>query len=563
MLFSRSARDRIERIVPLLMAMLIATLYAAPTGRFIEHQTNIAAAYNEPIGYRYFWTMRNVDGVDDFTHPGQGPLIGVLQKMIYVGLKIGDSAPQSNLVAKMNLFGYLTNLATVALMTLLLMTVALSRGISLPSKVLLLALPMLFSYGWYYGFHYTLTPDYAILLPPLMLWTAFIATQILAKPPGESATASELFQGGLVAGLAVSLKITYVFAPVALIGAAILSRPHRKIRDLGGVLAICVLIYLLAILVYYDFSYQFVLLFLKYLFGWAIGMSGGGNPAAPNFMAEFLNVDTNWGSPTSYVVPLAELVFSLLVISYIQGRLRKYDVVLLAAVAAIGVNFIFVILRQAPATAFDFSVVPPLAVTVALARLPGTRERAVAYLVVAGVALAAPAAWWGAHASWVRDNLGVISSLAAVDKNGRFNEQIYNWNRSHGLPIVLLIPDASYDVGTVEDMMWRGFAGLPWSGGWIANDNSTRKRLFPEYIFINYSESFRAQLPSRYVFMWTDFNGPPVTAPGFDLKVHHDYLRRYGYLQLEYSDRCRNWPTNHILIVHSCVIDRPPLSGPG
>ena len=190
-------------------------------------------------------------------------------------------------------------------------------------------------------------------------------------------------------------------------------------------------------------------------------------------------------------------------------------------------------------------------------------------LAVFGVGVLALAALWTMKSfPLVRDNAGMISIMAEADKRagGLWNQRVYDWNRSHGLPVVTLIPNNFFGVGTIEDMMARGLAPLPAPPPFDANENPTRERFFPQYWFVDYRSTRHDEIdigmgrkmpmPKRYVFMWMAPLDPHSWAGDFaSAQAEHEYLEREGYLALLGTGRCRTWQIIFGgIAAHSCVV---------
>ena len=547
------------------VAAAVLMLYAAPLVHFILAGTSVAPAFNENIGYRYFDMLRAVERPADFTHPIQGTLTGVLQQLIYVALRLIDPAPQNALVEKTNLFALATSASALVFLAAVMLAVARSRAIDPAAKLALLFLPLVYEYGCYYGFWFTLLPDYYVFQQPLLLSAAFLSLA-LAKPAlAERRRGRFAALAGAVMGLLAGLKITYIATPALILAAPLFAYSRHRLRDLAALAAVAAASYALCLLAYYHGNVAYAEHFLALLYGWLPGLTG-----SSSFAGELFNVSPPWYGSGSYVPLWLMAGFCLIAVAAALARNPKaaLSLVVWAGLAAIALNLYFVLRRGAATSAIDFYLATPTLSLILIARLrPHRQPNAVLAAFSAGT-LALAALWTAMSLTLVRGDAGMIPIMAEADKRagGLWNERVYEWNRSHGLPIVTLIPNNLFGVGTIEDMMARGLAPLPAPPPFNANENPTRAELFPQYLFIDYQSTRaggivmgpgrREPMPKRYVFMWMAPVDPHVWAgDAAGAEAESAYLEREGYLALLGTERCRTWQVVFAgLAVHSCVI---------
>jgi len=549
----------------LLLALAVAIIYAAPLLHLILAGTSVAPAFNENIGYRYFYILRAIENPVDFTHPIQGTLTGVIQQAIYLALRLVDPAPQNALVEKTNLFALATSLSATVILALVLIAVARSRAIDFPSKLALFALPLIYEYGSYYGLWFTLLPDYYVLQEPLLIFMAFVSLVLAQSALTERRMVKLVALSGAIMGLLAGLKVTYGVTPVLMLGASIFAASRHRLRDFAILTAACGATCALCLLVYYHGNVSYAVRFVVLLYYWMPGLTG-----SSSFAAELLNLAHPWFGSGSYVPIWMMSGFCLVAIA---GALFRHphgarNPIVWAGLTAIAINLYFVLRRGAATSAIDFYLAVPTVALILISRLRPSRD-ANGMLAVFGVgALALAALWTIKSFPLVRDNAGMISIMAEADKRagGLWNQRVYDWNRSHGLPIVTLIPNNFFGVGTIEDMMARGLAPLPAPPPFDANENPTRERFFPQYWFVDYRSTRhdgidigmgrKMPMPKRYVFMWMAPLDPHSWAGDLaSAQAEHEYLEREGYLALLGTGRCRTWQIIFGgIAVHSCVV---------
>ena len=547
------------------VAAAVLVLYAAPLLHFILAGTSVAPAFNENIGYRYFDMLRAVERPSDFTHPIQGTLTGDIQQLIYLALRLIDRAPQNALVEKTNLFALATSASAVVVLAAVMLAVARSRALDPAAKLALLLLPLVYEYGCYYGFWFTLLPDYYVFQQPLLLCAAFLSVA-LAKPALAERQRGRLAAlAGGVMGLLAGLKITYIATPALILAAPLFANSRRRLRDLAALAAVSAATYALCLVAYYHGNVAYAFRFLTLLYAWLPGLTG-----SSSFAGELFDLGPPWYGGGSYVPLWLMAGFCLVSVAAALARNAKAarSLVVWAGLAAIALNLYFVLRRGAATSAIDFYLATPTVSLMLIARLRPHRNANAVLAAFSVGTLALATLWTAMSLTLVRGDAGMIPIMAEADRRagGLWNERVYEWNRSHGLPIVTLIPNNLFGVGTIEDMMARGLAPLPAPPPFNANENPTRAELFPQYLFIDYQSTRqdgivmgpgrREPMPGRYVFMWTAPVDPSNWAgDAAGAEAERAYLEREGYLALLGTERCRTWQVVFGgLEVHSCVV---------
>ena len=364
---------------------------------------------------------------------------------------------------------------------------------------------------------YHLFPDYHAYEKVLLLCTAwfFVRKFICDKPTVRSFAVL-----GVMAGFAAALKIN--LGPLMLLLAASQGPlPYFAIAATSSAAT-----YALLLLLYYGPH----LAFIRDYFLLLLNVSG----SQWTFHWSDLSPFASWRDHSMSNLGAYLILCALLLLGLVRTRPRPSAVLFLI----MGLSFSMAVKRGGGASYFDAVVVTLLLICIAIAAMP---PRAVCAQVALGlltlnIALS------------VSVNLGRIA-MAGTPMNppGRvWQRDLYEWNRSHRLPIYAIFPDNHFLSGTIEDMIMRGFSNFlrTW---YEANENPSRKKLFPGYAFGSYD--LKIERPS--VVEWVE------AKPSFpfedDISTHNALMKR---ITSEYGSECVELtpPASSYLIVHSCVL---------
>lgn len=556
-----------------LVAVIVGLVVALPPLRFVLEGANLAAYYSENFGYRYFPAMRMIAANDLFTDLLQGPLLPLFHKILYLLLapESGDHAEQ--IVARINAFGYWTYAASAWCLLAALAWIGTDRSLPPATRQAICLAPLGFSFTYEIGFEYNLYPDY-VRFAQVFAVLALHNLARLAFALGERRPLkSILAQGAILSGFALSLKPTYgVLLPVCvscfLVGARPLGFMRGTIHALAGFAWRSLLVWAAVLLTTYEFNVRDSIHHVRNLANFV-----GGRSRDPGFERELLDVFASWTGHTYSVfwwfVIGAALALTLLVRSRREGTWRgtalgiTSGLVLSCALFAAGM-----IKRGGGASFFDAMLVLVGTLALAAGLVGGTSHTALAYRLLIGFFLALPVAWTLSHARYVWSNAGILDRLVAdkpMDGVTPWNQQVFDWSRSHGLPVFTLMPSNSYAVGTVEDMVMRGMTDSFVDNWYVSNRHPARARFFPLHYFVSYDvariadgslQAYGSPPAAKYVFVWTESLAPRSGLPSVDEDRHHrEYLEREGYWGLKGSDHCRTWMAPATgMRVWSCVV---------
>lgn len=493
----------------LFAALCIAAVSISPL-LFLWYDFALPDFYHENIGFRFFWTMRWVDGAPgDFIHPGQGVLLPFIQAAYY-------SVAQGDLWDRINTFANLTSIGGVASIAGVMLIIAVDRIPSRAKAALLLA-PVFLAISHQHLFAYHLYPDYHIYAQALLTFVAwyFVREFVVGAPRLSS------FVGlGILAGLAAALKIN--LGPLVLLLA--LANGTRQMAIIAGCASALVYGGLLAI--YYRFRPGFITDYFIGLFNFA------GN---------------DWSFPWAELFPFASwhahtmsnLGAALLLAAVLLAILYKSSARLAAVLAGItAFALLMAIRRGGGASYFDATVVTTLVCAIAISSpsMPPMPARAAITLMASSVVIWTLTSW-----PKLLNNNGLILQPAT-----NWQRTLYDWNARHNLPILAIFPSNSFVVGSIEDMMMRGFSNF--ARVWYeANDNPSLHKLFPNHRFGSYDVKITRPAVVQWVEATESFPFPD------DWRLHNERMRQIVGPNTGDCFEVRP-PIAPFTIVHSCVV---------
>lgn len=468
--------------------------------------------FNENIGFRFFWTMRWMDGApDDFIHPGQGVLLPFIQA-IYYHFTFGD------LWHRMNQFAHLTVVGGVVFMAIVLLLIAMDPRLHFRAKAALLIAPVVLALSHLSSFSYHIYPDYHAYEKPLLLltvWT-YVRLFICAKP-----TVKSFIWLGVLAGLNAALKIN--LGPLVLL----LAISAGPLRGFFFAAAASFIVYASLLAAYYGFHIAWIARYFNILFIFSEN--------APQFAWGQLSPFGLWNTYASMSNLGFYLILGAVLIAVVAFARPRIAAVLFAILAF---SFWMAVKRGGGASYFDALVVTVYICAIAVAAIErhvfvttGTLSIMILNVVI-----------------WSASNMNMVMLAGSSGKGVEIGWQrhLFLWNRSHGLPIYGIFPSNHLLGGTIEDMIMRGFSNFLQS--WYqSNDNPSRKKLFPNYTFGSYD--LKIKRPA--VVEWTEAKHPfPFDD---DIDAHNMRMKQ---ITANFGKECIAAAplAAPYLVVHSCVV---------
>lgn len=545
------ARGRLVRrtsdILPLCIIRTVGVvtwlICSYPPTDLISRSANLAAIASENVSFRYFLSLRLVEGPSQYTNPGQGPLLPLFQNILYRIVSVIDPNPAGTLIAKLNAFAHLTLLSYVVGLAVVIGLIC-SRRLTLTTweRIALLSSPIFVQYSWYHAYLHLILPDYYGFAMLTMLASAAALLHSIHSQ-------ANLFILSITIGLTAALKITLLpFA--ALTGAAIFLH-QRGVKHMLLLTLVSVGIYFCILTAYYKADLSEIGQFIR-------DLPNLKNAAANNllFHSPFFDLSAQWLAANSFVSIWIAMAIAMPFMLYgVSIGITHRNAVPSACFAAVTIAFVLAALRGQTTSSVDLLGVLVPATAVALAGRP----HQLAWLAIAALAVAGV---WTIQNFWFVRTNGQYIATPYIMNHERWNEEAYEWNRAQGLPIVFIMPSHFYTAGTAEDLIARGLRNqFGYTPDVTVNDNVSRKRWFGNYFFIDFHTTKAKRryatdqpLPASYVVTWVQaaHSDQPLSTHERDAAFER-YLDSEGYAALRDEGRCRSWRPDPHKIVFSCV----------
>jgi len=530
------------------LALVCGMSVAWPPLHLVVVDANIATYFIENIGWRFFWVQRFIAHVPgDYVHPGQGPLMPLIQAMYYLAGKLLGL----DLYGQIQLFGQLTLAVSAIALVILCLLIAFDRRLDRGIRAVLVTAPLVLSLSGPPLFAYDVYPDYLAyikVLAPLFVW------RWLHHRAWEGTLASrDAAELGVLAGFLCALKIAYVpwtagLLLIMLIAAA-KTRRNKAWRIgrpaiLGGFASMAG-----SYLIFYYGNPRSVAKFFVVLWRW-------GSSLTPS--TSYLT-DPNEAFMSLAAAFLAVVVGILLLLKVLPTRRNPTSLAVAAVVAVLaGMAAFTAVMRGGGSSSFDADVMVCLLCPVAAAMLEGRRKIQVASFAIAAVFFVWPAYWTATH--WRTYETVAVSGhqpLTDLATAGDWQRELYEWDMSRSLPVYVLTPTNYETQGTIEDMIYMGFQNF---GGAGADYAGTLKALYPQLHFLYFDRpDVPLRLPPQRVVFLHVTGDPPPDFPQLDptTKAIHEKMIA-GLLHNRTVEECYRvkQPMTQQTIV-SCVLSAP------
>jgi len=489
-----------------LLAIISWTLYAIPPLHFIYKKANLPTFYSENIGYHFFQSMRFVDGSKDDLIISSGVVVPLVQNIYYAVCKLISP----NLIDQILIYGYLTILIPTVLMFALLIAISWNKSLPQNIRIILILSPLVFSLTHIHSFSWHLYPDYPHYVKLIFLFTFYyyIKNFIYAKP-----NFLNFLVIGILAGIISSIKIPLGFFPISLISIYLI--PHIRnstiVRSYLGFIGAAILTFiLLTVILYWKNpinSFHYVSAIFKF------GMDLKSNAILGDFSPFGSWTENNYANLSILFIFLSLIVIANLVIGKLDFSKTAFIGYFLLGIYAVWACF-----KRGSGGSYTDGVVVVTLLIPTLCAISYKKISAKLSSVVCIIFLFWPLFWIYQNftISYISNN-GLLPNLGTI---GKWQNEIYEWNKSHKMKIVGIFPSNSYVVGTIEDMMMRGFSNF--SEVWYSsNNNYSLKNLFPDYFFGSYD----IVLPPRplvIMYITSDQSFPLVNKS--ELEIHNKYL---------------------------------------
>jgi hypothetical protein len=237
------------------LVMLSGVLFvviALPSLTFAWHGLSLAGAFEESVGYRYFYTLRHL-------YSGERPFMpqGHAMGLVHMGIHLVLTAlghPPSELYPRIDLWIRIASLVPFVLAGVAYAWAAAALG-RWPARLLLAAFVCFVTYNERLPWGWQASPDYMAWVIPVSLVTVGALVRVLTHPPTERL--APFLWLGVFAGACLGLKATYAVFPLA-IGCTMLARRFsiRTMLGLGISIALATVTFVLILSAYYLFDRQ-------------------------------------------------------------------------------------------------------------------------------------------------------------------------------------------------------------------------------------------------------------------------------------------------------------------
>lgn len=504
-----------------LFAVVSWLAYSIPPLRWVYKGANLSTFYGENIGYHFFWSMRFVDGApNDVIIPSQGAVMAILQNIYYI---IGQQFT-SDLLLQTNIFGYLTIAIPLIGWLFLLLLIGRDSHLPKPTRLGLIFTPLVFGLINQTLFAYQLYPDYHSYVKLFLFGTLYYYLKNFVYKISCSST---IIVFGILTGTIGALKLPIIIFPIGLFLSYFVSTTNYKkyIYSLIKFTAIVII----------TFSSYFLILFkcnLSSIYDFFYSILHVAGTSSPMVIGDFLptnywSIDWLANPNLNLIILNAIFIVFALMQTIVLKKSKSKSLVILFTTALI--TFLITIKRGGGASYVDNLVIITLLILLT-SYYPESKLRNSLSYAVAIVFIAWPLTWIFSSKLNALPNYQTNNFLLnALTNGGDWQRPIYEWNDKQDLPIYVIVPSNSYAIGTLEDMIMRGFSNSN-QGWYTSNQNPSLTKLFPKHKFGSYD----MQLPSSpfvLQFITAENSFPLVDKVELEKHTHNMKRMKEGYTQ--------------------------------
>lgn len=441
--------------VTFMVGLAIVLLFFPPL-IYLKNGIALTAVANESLSYRYFYSLRLLQGEASGIVLPQGQALTILQHGFNLLLTYVFHFPLTDTWNRMEIFGYLSLFSVSLLSSGILIWIGISKKIEWQIKILLTIVLISFCYASRSGLSAFATPDYSSFEAVLTMFAVCLFIYTRTMDAKNRPQFLMLFLG-MFAAILVAMKVSLLFTAIfPLLG--LLSNTKLKQQPLAKLLKLLM-----------QFAFWFVvwvglLLCLFYCFNFSSMFSAFStwgqflaNPGSePNFWQNLLgslygSADQSTGYGYAWVIVLASLavqcfVFVIAVKTH-QVQTRVITVVLIASSL---LYLFFLYHRPAGTTLWELSLYLTASACIALILNPQLKKTIWSFSLLLMLTVCVSLM---INFSAVLDiNRFQLSSLAVHD--------IHTFASSQP-KMVAVIPNNDNTTGTVEEGLMKGASDFP------------------------------------------------------------------------------------------------------
>lgn len=517
-------------------AALVASLcFSLPLAFLLLAGGSYLPFANESIAYRYFTSVRILDGQGGAVWTAQGQLATLVQNAIVTVLQ----SVKADLKTSVESFGIFTSAVAGLSMFVVNLCAALDRKLLPADRMLVMVLGPATIFGTINaGFYYSLLPDYYVF--SLVIISASLYLALRFHRSDITYNARDLYSAGVLCGIAAANKLTLLGPAgiVALIAIARLPLDRRLFLNrtlLIGV--VCIATFGVVFLGVYDFHPRDALSGFAHTVGFL--KSAGAEPGF--WEGNFWMFQKLYNYDKIFFVWMAATLY--LSIEILRQKAWRAALILGANLLVASLLAIGLYKRGAGTTFFEISSILAGLAALSLAVGLGLRKRALwAKGLPAMIFIAALSQFDFGH------NWFVVSKSREL---ARTSWEVHDYAMGLGRPLVVVIPDESYVSNGVEDLFNKGLRDL--SSGKFDSAKGLKERIAPHTDFRLEPGTIQTGTAVLWIEKWDVLGGMPLKESNLEEAKRWQTLSRIAPL-----NRCRAWRTGYSnqLLVHVCTIDR-------
>lgn len=450
-----------------------------PVGIFYFFDGSYLAYGNESLAYRYFTTYRLIAGDDGAIWLPQGFFTLALQKVILI-IQNNFVSPLTNLRSSLELFGIFTNLVQTLLAIIVLAVIYLDKKLTTFHKWLPLVFFLILIYGSSNnGIYYSLLPDY-YQLDMVMLTSAIGLFYYFSFRKTHEITVFSICVLGGLTGLAIVNKISLLFPFMAPLSVLILKyikdyrKFYKKLALYGGFLALG--LFMPLIFLYCNNHHHIALDFERWVS--FICSPGAENSFSDNLKFIYLYYIDYYIFFITYVIIWISGTY------YIFTSETLYSSRSLTCAIMLGITLMCVLipLKTRPAGTTNFEVYGSItALTIMFFAVIPKDARFFSYFKVLIVIL------WLSLLHPKRDLQNLVKASQNSMHSARIVWQAHNTFLSNSSHPLIILPENSYSIGSVEELLIKGLSEFPsWT---ITTGKTTLNKIAPNLsIYTDYNK---------------------------------------------------------------------------
>lgn len=487
------------------------------------NEVSLVAIANESLSYRYFYSLRLLEGDGAGLVFPQGHGLTTFHHLVNLFLTFVLQIPMSELSARLEIFGYATLMTNTLLLAFLVFLIASSRRMEAHIKLMLYTLLLSFPYMSRSGISAFFAPD-AYALEAVLTGYSVYAFVHLSNSFADRAEVRVPLSIGILAGLMMTTKIsmipTAVF-PMLAVAASLAGLHSRLIKAFLFFGAATIATVGVVLSAFYVFRFGDAYRSLK-LWATFVGNPGSEPGFWDHLLRPWLIDSTSSGAAYGYAliaipgcigIILASLVFTL------RYRGSFANVLIVSTPLATSLlSLYFLYHRPAGTTLWEISLHITAAAVIAIVALRFNPERrALAYVFLV---LLIPLTAWSAIT-----NSRLIIDIDRFRASSQAVWEIHEQVRLHP-KILVVIPDNDHTTGTVEEGLMKGISDFPtWR---ISSGQGLLTRTAPNVRFTQNG----SVLTADHAVMWIDVAGGPFLA---------DTMRPLGLRLEAVKGQCQFW----------------------